>query len=214
MHNWLKKIKLIVWDLDGTLYPTNPDFSNEIQSKKIDKVAHHLSCSTQQAEIKFNKILKQTSSNTKTLDILGMNGTRFFVDLWQEISLNLYIQKNPKLIEMFSKISPLPQAMLTNSNSRKNIQKKLNIIGLKPEQFVFIITSVEVGYSKPHPKIFEELIKKSQLLPKEIIYVGDREKTDIIPAKKLGIKTCIVNSVNTSADLEVSTPVELLEMFL
>ena len=104
--------------------------------------------------------------------------------------------------------------MLTNSNSRENIKRKLELIGLSSERFEFIITSVEVGFNKPHSKIFEQLINQSKLKPSEIIYVGDREIVDIIPAKKLGIRTCLVGGISKEADLSVASPVELLEMFI
>jgi len=219
MKNWLKNIKLITWDLDGTLYPANPDFSKEIEKRKIEKVAAYLNTSINEAKIEFNKILTETKSHTKTLDKIGIDGTQFFLDMWRDISLNLYIQKNPELVDLFSKIQ-IPKAMLTNSNSRESIKKKLNLIGLKTDQFKFIITSVDVGYNKPHPKIFKALIEKAQtlshspILPGEILYVGDREKLDIIPPKKLGIKTCLVGKTSNEADICVQNPLELCTMLL
>ena len=36
-----------------------------------------------------------------------------------------------------------------------------------------------------------------------MMFVGDREKTDIIPAKKLGITTFIVNANSDSADYQL-----------
>lgn len=214
MHNWLKQIKLITWDLDGTLYPSNPDFSAEIEKRKFSAVAKYLNCSLDEAKEKFDEILSETRSHTRTLDALGIDGTQFFVNVWQKIALNEYIQKNPELVNLFEKVNHIPHAMLTNSNSRENIHRKLSLVGLDMEIFSFIITSVEAGYKKPSPEIFEMLIERSQLPPHQILYAGDREKTDILPAKKLGIKTCIVGSDSTEADVVVKNANELLQMFV
>ena len=46
------------------------------------------------------------------------------------------------------------------------------------------------------------------------MFVGDREKSDILPAKKLGIKTAIVNSMSQSADYQLKTIYDLEEILL
>jgi len=213
MHSWMKEIKLITWDLDGTLYPNSTDFSDEINRRKIEKVAKHLNISVQDAEVKFEQIRSKLLSHTKTLDYLGLDGSQFFLKLWEEMPLELFIKKNNRLVQLFDKIEFPHQALLTNSNSIENIKRKLKLIGLNTKYFKYIITSVEVGFNKPNLKIFEELINQSKLRPSEIMYVGDREKVDIIPAKKIGMKTCMVGSKSVDADMSVRSPVELLEMF-
>ncbi|MDH5533600.1 MAG: HAD family hydrolase [Candidatus Pacebacteria bacterium] len=209
----MKEIKLITWDLDGTLYPNSTDFSDEINRRKIEKVAKHLNISVQDAEVKFEQIRSKLLSHTKTLDYLGLDGSQFFLKLWEEMPLELFIKKNNRLVQLFDKIEFPHQALLTNSNSIENIKRKLKLIGLNTKYFKYIITSVEVGFNKPNLKIFEELINQSKLRPSEIMYVGDREKVDIIPAKKIGMKTCMVGSKSVDADMSVRSPVELLEMF-
>lgn len=214
MYSWIKEIKLITWDLDGTLYPNSQEFSDEINRQKLEKVAKHLNCSIEEAKVTFDKIRSELGSHTKTLDELGLKGAKFFLNLWVEMSLEKYIKNNPQLVKIFSQVKFPSQAMLTNSNSRENIKRKLELIGLSSDHFDFIITSVEVGFNKPSPKIFEELIRRSRLKPNEIIYVGDRERMDIIPAKKLGMRTCMIGGESKEADISFKTPLELLAMFV
>ena len=52
-----------------------------------------------------------------------------------------------------------------------------------------VITSEEFGLGKPNIEFFEYGIKKMNLNPDETIYVGDRVDRDIIPAKKVGMRT-------------------------
>lgn len=220
MISWIKKIKIITWDLDGTLYPANPDFSKEIERKKIEAVALHLDCSAIEAQKNFDAEYSTIKSHTKTLDALGIDGSNFFIELWREIALNQYIQKNPDLVSTFRQLAPLPQAILTNSNSKESIKEKLNLIGLDSSDFSFIMSSVDAGYIKPDPRIFKALIQKAQTLstapisPEEILYVGDREKVDIIPAKEQGIRTCIVGKTSRIADLSATDAEEVCGYFL
>lgn len=52
-----------------------------------------------------------------------------------------------------------------------------------------VIASAEEGVSKPNPRIFEIALQRAACEPNKAIMVGDRIDNDIIPAKKIGMKT-------------------------
>ncbi len=64
---------------------------------------------------------------------------------------------------------------------------KLNALDPKGSYFKDILTSEEVGYEKPNPKGFKALLARNKLNPKKCIFIGDSEKADLTPAKKLGM---------------------------
>ena len=55
--------------------------------------------------------------------------------------------------------------------------------------FDVVMASAEAGCAKPDPRIFSMALQKANCEPAEAIMVGDRLDNDIIPAKKLGMKT-------------------------
>ncbi len=57
--------------------------------------------------------------------------------------------------------------------------------------FDFVITPDDAGATKPSGLPFKMAIKKLGLQPEEIIVVGDWPSRDILPAKKLGMKTVL-----------------------
>lgn len=70
----------------------------------------------------------------------------------------------------------------------------------------FLGISAIVGIEKPNPAIFELAISKLATPADQIIHVGNRIDTDVLPAKKLGMKTVWVrrgeaNPDPTAADL-------------
>lgn len=69
--------------------------------------------------------------------------------------------------------------------SLKDIEKIESYIDLK-------LTSVNVGYRKPHKKGFETMIKKFKCKPDEMIYIGDEQK-DILGAQSIGMNTILIN---------------------
>ncbi|MDL2222573.1 YjjG family noncanonical pyrimidine nucleotidase [Bacteroidales bacterium OttesenSCG-928-M11] len=73
------------------------------------------------------------------------------------------------------------------SNGFKEVQyQKMEHSGLMP-YFEGIILSDEVGYNKPHPKIFEAALNFALNSKKEVIMLGDSWDADIVGAKNIGI---------------------------
>lgn len=52
-----------------------------------------------------------------------------------------------------------------------------------------IVASAEEGVAKPDPKIFRMALNRSGCLPEQAVMIGDRLDNDIVPAKRLGMKT-------------------------
>lgn len=60
--------------------------------------------------------------------------------------------------------------------------------------FNAVLVSEEVGWRKPHAKIFEEALKRLKIEVHEAIYIGDSPQEDIKGAKEIGLKTIFVSS--------------------
>ncbi|MEM2393199.1 MAG: HAD family hydrolase [Candidatus Bathyarchaeia archaeon] len=60
--------------------------------------------------------------------------------------------------------------------------------------FNVVLVSAEIGWRKPHPKIFEEALRRLQVRAEEVLYIGDSPDEDIRGAKQLGMKTIHVSS--------------------
>ena len=52
-----------------------------------------------------------------------------------------------------------------------------------------VVASAEAGCEKPDLKIFNIAFEQAKCNPSEAVMIGDRLDNDIIPAKKLGMKT-------------------------
>ena len=74
------------------------------------------------------------------------------------------------------------------ANQNFGTEKRLESWGLR-RYFDVIVSSAELGYSKPDKKIFQKAFELAECAADESIMVGDRLDNDIIPAKELGMKT-------------------------
>ncbi|MGW4412812.1 HAD family hydrolase [Nonomuraea sp. NPDC004702] len=55
-----------------------------------------------------------------------------------------------------------------------------------------IATSAEWGVAKPDTAFFDRVIKFAGVAPAETLYVGDHPGNDVIPARKMGLVTCLI----------------------
>jgi HAD superfamily hydrolase (TIGR01549 family) len=81
-----------------------------------------------------------------------------------------------------------------------------------------ILTSIDVGFRKPHPAIFAAAVEAAQCAPDACLMVGNSEANDIVPARDVGIRTirvCIEEPLpeNSVADAVVTSLREVEELF-
>mgnify|MGYP003584444509 FL=1 len=74
------------------------------------------------------------------------------------------------------------------ANQGNDLSSRLERFGIL-DDFEIIISSTDIGLSKPDIRIFQLAVEQANIEPSQAIYVGDRVDNDIIPAKKLGMRT-------------------------
>lgn len=194
----LHKIKSIVWDIDGTMY-NNLDLGKEIYSEYILFIAGK----KKMKNLKTAGImLEQYAARGMTWSQAAarLTGTRE-IDILKRVGRNIdrskFLKTDESLISMFSskKIQHYTHFILTNSTKRNAIQT-LNALGLteKIVKFERIICVEDFKYVKPHPSCFEMVLNITRTPAETHLMVGDDMVADIIPAKKIGMKTCLMNS--------------------
>lgn len=82
------------------------------------------------------------------------------------------------------------------SNFDNGLEILLDEIDLK-KYFDLLVYSGKVGFSKPNPKIFLYALKELNMMPEEVLYVGDDLNNDYYPALELGINALLINRNNS-----------------
>ena len=85
-----------------------------------------------------------------------------------------------------------------------------------------VIASAEEGVAKPDPRIYQIALERSGCKPENAVMIGDRIDNDIVPAKRMGIKTIWIKQgfgglwnickEDEAPDNTVNDLVELLEL--
>ena len=95
--------------------------------------------------------------------------------------------------------------LISNFTDTSFLHKSLKRLGLE-NYFEFVLVSEEVGWRKPHPRIFNRLLHLMDVEAGEILFVGDDLRCDIFGAKKAGMKTAwIVREPDREVDEEVNS---------
>jgi HAD superfamily hydrolase (TIGR01662 family) len=78
-------------------------------------------------------------------------------------------------------------AVITNrAHGDEAFLEELDAYGLRAP-FDVIVSSDQVGYRKPHPRIFEVALEALDLEPSQVTMVGDRPEADVAGANRLGM---------------------------
>ena len=99
------------------------------------------------------------------------------------------------------------------ANQALGTQERIDNWGIG-KYFDVVMASAEAGCAKPDPKIFSMALDKAGCEPKDAIMVGDRLDNDIIPAKKMGMKTVWVRqgyAIYQSIDDESKRPDHIVD---
>lgn len=86
-----------------------------------------------------------------------------------------------------------------------------------------VIASAEEGVSKPDRRIFDIALSRAHCKPENAVMIGDRVDNDIVPGKRIGMKTIwikqgfgkywSISNQEEQADYEVNNLTKLLELF-
>jgi len=109
---------------------------------------------------------------------------------WMSIDLKMALYKDvaPALDEL--KERGLTLGLISNVD--RDISADYEKLGLG-NWLQLKITSQDVGFSKPHPEIFQAALKQAGVKPAEAIYVGDQYQIDVVGANGAGMRGILID---------------------
>ena len=118
-----------------------------------------------------------------------------------------YFSVDPKIEKMLTAIAEARVAhSLFTTVKTSQMREILKLIRLNKDLFDFVISGDDVLERKPALDGFYKVIELAHVTPEHILYVGDEEAKDIIPAKRVGIQTALVWSDKQSDVADYTFP--------
>jgi putative hydrolase of the HAD superfamily len=95
------------------------------------------------------------------------------------------------------------------SNIGQEIDGYCKEMGFEP-YLDFKVTSLEAGYDKPNPQIFELALKKANVRASESIFIGDQYEQDIQGSRAVGMEPVLLDRNGSSRTIDCTVIQSLL----
>lgn len=118
---------------------------------------------------------------------------------WNRIYLDSIIPKQNAYFLLDSLVSRGIRIGIVTNGGEKSQNAKITSAGLRPYPEL-ILTSQEAGVEKPDPEIYRIALRRMDLSPSEVLFVGDTPETDIAGAVAAGIDSCLLFRRRESPD--------------
>ncbi len=201
----VKSPRLLIFDMDGTLYKFNGNgfygstFWDEIKQRCSDFLSRKLTISKPDAEVLRDNI-NSTFNGDISLGVekqFGINRYEYFGNVWN-IDAEKYLKKDNTLRCL---LESLPQRKVVLTTAPRvwaaKVLKTLGIDDLFDDAF-----TGEGDIRKPNTAAFTQILEKYEPEPGRAMSIGDQVETDIKPAKQLGMQVFEVNDTNRLYDLQ------------
>ncbi|MBL7159137.1 HAD family hydrolase [Candidatus Microgenomates bacterium] len=206
MNKKLKNIKILIWDVDGTLYQSS-SYYQAIAREEVNLLAKTKGISIHEASQLLKEKKKIYKSATRTLVELGCGDIKEVGKAIEAKDKEKHFQKDPKLLAVFKKLFQFRHLVLRNGTYKGTLET-LKVLGFGkfwPFERVFGVVD-DFETVKPDPIIFEKLLAYTKLPADQHLMIGDRVEVDLVPAKKIGMKTCLAWSKSDDPNVDFILP--------
>ena len=170
----MKAIEWIFFDIGSTLAD-----ESKVYERRFKKIAELADVSE---EYVLKKVVEYCENNQKgDLAVIKLLGVE--KPVWEHQYEILYKDTETCLKDLSKKYK-----IGIIANQEFGTEKRLIDFGIR-KYIDVIVASAEEGVAKPDKRIFEIALKKAGCKAENAVMIGDRIDNDIIPAKKMGMKT-------------------------
>jgi putative hydrolase of the HAD superfamily len=199
----LSQIRSIVFDLDGTLYVSDA-IADEIWTAACELVAGSRGLSLEAgrevlhcAKRRLTETLEMEPTLTRTCLELGIDVPDFHRALQDRVRPERYLDQDPILYALLDSLRDRCELYLYTNNSLPLTQKILALLGV--EGLFRRLFTIEYSWRpKPDVETLERILEEIGGTPESFLFVGDRQKVDLMIAEQAGIPTLLVSE---TADL-------------
>jgi putative hydrolase of the HAD superfamily len=182
-------IRVILFDLDDTLYPRSAGIMLEIRRLIMDFIQTQFGLSLEEADALRDEYLHAYGTTMRGLQVNhGIDPDQYLHHV-HAIALHEYLQPNPELDDVLDTLS---QEMIVFTNaSREHAERVLDVLGIR-QHFSRIVDIRDMAFeSKPQPSAYRRICQLLQIAPEECVLVEDNVR-NLCPAKEIGMSTVLV----------------------
>ena len=190
----MKNYKLVVFDLDGTLY--------DKRGLSLRMVLH--------APLDIRNMQAERATRASMKGIWQDNEKHFYDTYFQRMAARMHCSATiaeqwynqrymPLMVKMIGKYQPLSEWVMPFIAECKEkgvkmvvlsdyeyAEEKLRVLGLNPELFDWVASAPLLGGLKPAPELMHIITERMSVAPQDCLVIGDRDDTDGEMARRTG----------------------------
>ncbi|MFJ8962105.1 HAD family hydrolase [Lentzea sp. NPDC102401] len=184
--------RLVVFDLDGTLYPKEA-YAEQVLAVIGRMFVELQGASEAHAEAKVAELreaMRTNWSGTSTTSFVRANG--FDVAQWLEyrethLSIADGLRRDDGVVRELGRLRKVVPIVLLTNNTRGSMEAILGKVGIGTEGFTEVFSSEDSRDTpKPDPRAFQVVLDRLGVPAEGTWSVGDRVDIDIAPLQRLG----------------------------
>jgi len=202
-----KRIRGIIFDLDGTLY-VSPEFADTIQETACSYIAGLQGIATDQAcrlLATTRRLLKEETDAVPTLSAvcskLGGNVQDLHAIFTAHLRPEAYLTRDERVVALLKRLEKSTPLYLFTNNNRELTTRIISILGLNG-LFRHIYTIDDTWHGKPDEGLLDRILAEAGLMPSEALFVGDRYDVDLRLPEQRGCPVYLSQSVEQLLQLE------------
>ena len=180
-----KKIKMIVFDQDGTLYPRENKLIIETRKKTKKWLANKLKKDLDEIEKIYKQLPKKYPNPYLGFMSIGCSVDEYMSEVFDKVNPDKYLKFNPLLYKFFESNKQL-KALVTLASPNYTIKLQET---LKLKSFYDKILYVKDFETYSKGQCYKKLAKNFNIKFEEMCVIGDSYDNDILPAQELGCET-------------------------
>lgn len=185
-----KKIKMLVFDQDGTLYDSRNDLILETRRKTKDWLSNKLKKDINEINELYKQLPKKYANPYLGFESLGCNVDEYMSEVFDKVDPSKFLEFNQMLYNYF-KYSKQLKALVTFASPKYTIKLQET---LRLKDFYDRILYVKDFETYSKGQCYEQLAKEFYIKFDEMCVIGDSYHNDILPAQQLGCATILISS--------------------
>jgi putative hydrolase of the HAD superfamily len=182
-------IRIILFDLDETLYPPHAGIMGQIRDLILEYIRTRLELPAEEADALRRHYLQAYGTTMRGLQVNHQIDPDEYLHYVHNIPLQEYLQANRELDVVLASL-PQEKVVFTNA-SREHAERVLDLLGVR-RHFARIVDVRDMEYeSKPQPAAYQRICDLLGVRPEECLIVEDNVR-NLQPAKALGMTTVLV----------------------
>ncbi len=198
-------VKALLFDLGGTVYDCS-EHDKEYSRMLYQLLAEDNGISLDEAKTLLEVTMKKLESESPihitkvaTMKALGYSRDRVHEAFCMVDPID-FLSPMPGLSDLFERLSEKYKLGVLTNFRRTQAEKILGTLGVDIGIFNLIISEDYHLPIKPDPAPFNLALDLFDIEPRDCVYIGDSPTKDMVPAKKVGMRTILVGDIKDKND--------------